>query len=139
MKEVRTTKMVEVTEVKFVAEDGKEFTGPRAEQECRWHERLKNKNEIEKSYNRMNPIILKTPYITWFCDDYQLCKVVLHSKIDYMTLIDYFEVVCGIDMVNIEEPPVYPHTMIISTSEFCADEYSNDLKDELQKTLEQLN
>ena len=139
MKEVRTSKMVEVTEVKFVANDGKEFTGPGAEQECKWYERLKNKDEIEKSYNRMNPTVLKTPYIAWFCEDYLLHKVVLNSKIDYMTLIDYFEVVWGVDMVDIEEPPVYPYTMIISTTEYCVDEYPDDLKDELQKTLEQLN
>lgn len=43
MKEVRTTKMVEVTEVKFVAEDGKEFTGPRA--------RIPQNLLVNKKYN----------------------------------------------------------------------------------------
>ena len=45
MKEIRTIKMVEQTEVKFVADDGKEFIGENAERDCRDYERQKDKKK----------------------------------------------------------------------------------------------
>ena len=52
MKEIRTIKMVEVTDIKFVADDGREFVGTNAENECRTYERQRDENKVKESFNR---------------------------------------------------------------------------------------
>lgn len=138
MKEIRTIKMVEQVEVKFVADDGKEFIGQYAERECRDYERTKDKKKVEQAFKRLDATALKMPFVDWWSDDYEFWKILLNSKSDYIAMMDYFNVVWDVYGNNIEEPSTYPCTMIVSASEGYVNEYPRDIKAELQKALEQL-
>ena len=131
MKEIRTIKMVEQTEVKFVADDGKEFIGEHAERDCRDYERTKDKKRVDF-------VELKMPFIDWFHDEQGFYKTLLNSKSDFVAMMDYFNVVWDVYGNDIEEPATYPYTMIVSYSCGYVNEYTGNLKEELQKTLEQL-
>ena len=50
MKEIRTIKFVEQTEVKFVADDGREFIGENAERDCRDYERTQDRKKVEQAF-----------------------------------------------------------------------------------------
>lgn len=138
MKEIRTIKMVEQTEVKFVADDGKEFIGEHAESECATYERTRNEKKVEEAFKRLDAIELKMPFIDWFSDENELWKIILNSKSDYIAMMDYFKVIRRAYDFSIKEPIEYPYTMIVSESYEYVCEYTRDLKDELQKALEQL-
>lgn len=138
MKEIRTIKMVEVTDVKFVADDGTEFIGENAERECRDYERTCDAKRVEKAFQRLDITELKMPFITWFDDELAFYKVQLNSKSDFTALTDYFEVVR--DCYNyIEAPTSYPYTMIVYNGAEYVCEYTRDIKAEMQKALEQFN
>lgn len=135
------TKMVEQTTVKYVADDGKEFVGESAKLECECHERRANRTKVEKAFKRLNATELSIPFIEFFYgDESGLLQVELTSKADYYTLIDYLVVVCGCYESDlwIDEPKEYPATKLIARGCEWANEYKNDLKEQLQKTLEQL-
>lgn len=138
MKEIRRIKMVEVEDVKFVAEDGKEFVGENAEKECVEYERQCNKSKVEQAFNRLDAEKIDIPMVNWYCDAAETWKIVLNSKHDYFAMTDYFKVICGCYDIYTEEPKEYPYTMIVTKGWECIDEYGYDLKEELQKALEQL-
>ena len=50
MKEIKETKLVEQTTVKFIATDGKEFMGENAEKDCAEYEKRLHMEEIEKRF-----------------------------------------------------------------------------------------
>lgn len=139
MKEIRTIKMVEQVEVKFVADDGKEFIGEHAEMQCRDYERTKDKKKVEQAFKRLDAVQLTMPFVDWWSDDYEFWKILLNSKSDYIAMMDYFNVVWDVYSNCIEEPSSYPYTMIVSASESYVNEYSRNLKEELQKALKQFN
>ena len=62
MKEIRETKMVEQTTVKYVADDGKEFTD---KVECDCYERNKEREILEA---KLKPIMteIEVPVLNWF-------------------------------------------------------------------------
>ena len=140
MKEIRITKMVEQTVVKFIAEDGKEFIGEHAENECATYERRMNDEKVKAAFERLDIKEIKVPVAEWWYGDYaRLWKVTLNSKKDYLAVIDYLVAIVGVysgDM-NIEEPKEYPYTTLIGAGCEWAYEYS-DIKEDLQKMLEQL-
>ena len=138
MKEIRTIKFVEQTEVKFVADDGKEFIGENAERDCRDYERTQDRKKVEQAFKRLDFVELKMPFIDWFSDEQGFYKVLLNSKSDYIAMMDYFNVVWNVYDNSIEEPSAYPYTMTVSSSCDYVCEYKRDLKEELQKALEQL-
>lgn len=137
MKEIRTIKMVEVTDVKFVADDGKEFVGANAERDCRDYERTCDKKRVEKAFERVDMVELKMPFVEWFNDEQGFYKVQLNSKSDYVAMMDYFNVVWNVYDNYIEAPTAYPYTMIVSYSCDYVCEYNRNLKEDLQKALEQ--
>lgn len=137
MKEIRTIKMVEHTEVKFVADDGKEFTGENAERDCRDYERTCDVNKVKKAFERVELIELKMPFVDWFSDEYGFYRVFLNSRSDYIAMMDYFNVVWNVWDNSIEEPQAYPYTMIVSSSCDYVCEYKRDIKTELEEALEQ--
>ncbi len=137
MKEIRTIKMVEVTDIKFVADDGKEFVGENAEQECRNYERTYDIKKVEKAFERVEMTELKMPFVEWLCDGC-FYRVQLNSRADYIAMMDYFNVVWGAWDNEIEAPTAYPYTMIVSHISDYVMEYTNDLKAQLQNALEQL-
>lgn len=139
MKEIRTIKMVEQTEVKFVADDGKEFIGANAERECRDYERTRDKAKVEKAFKRLNAIELKMPFVKWWSDEWGFWKIILNSKSDFIAMMDYFNVVWNVYDNAIEEPSSYPYTMLVSEGCDYVCEYTGNIKEELQKALEQFD
>ena len=138
MKEIRTIKMVEQVEVKFVADDGKVFVGDNAESNCLSYERQRDRQKVEDAFKRLDAIELTTPFIDWFNDSCCLWKITLTSKQDYFAMTDYFKVLREVWDTYVEEPTEYPCTMLIGETYDCLSVYRRDLKEELQKTLEQL-
>lgn len=138
MKEIREIKMVEQVSVRFVADDGKEFVGENAERDCRDYERTRDKKKVEDAFKRLDSIELKTPFVSWFGDEYGYRKILLNSKSDFYAMMDYYNVVWDVYDNSIEEPAEYPYTMIVSEGCDYVCEYQRDIKAELQKALEQL-
>jgi hypothetical protein len=139
MKESRTIKMVEQTEVKFIADDGTEFIGESAERKCRDYERQSNENKVKKEFERLDKKEIKLPFANWLDNEVQIWKVTLNSRADYFRLIDYCKITIGDwNEYFMEEPKSYPYTTIVVTGCEWASEYKKDFKEELQKTLEQL-
>lgn len=139
MKEIRTIKMIEVTDIKFVADDGKEFVGEHAERDCREYERTCDVNKVKKAFERVDMVELKMPFVNYFCDECGFYIVQLNSKADFVAMMDYFNVVWNTYDNGIEAPTAYPYTMTVAASYDSVWEYHNDIKAELQKALEQLN
>ena len=139
MKEIRTIHMVEVTDIKFVADDGKEFVGATAEKDCRDYERTCDIKKVKKAFERVSMKELKMPFIDWFADEASLYRVQLDTRSDFVAMMDYFNVVWCVYDNGIKEPTAYPYTMIVSHYAEYVCEYTNDLKAELQKALEQFN
>ena len=139
MTEIRTTKMVEQTEVKFVAKDGMEFMGENAKSECETYERRLDVDMVIKEFNRLDAKEISIPVAHfWYGDDMYAYKITLNSKRDYIALIDYLEIIKGVwDKNSIKEPANYPDTIIIGGGYDWAYEYV-DLKKDLLTTLEQL-
>lgn len=138
MKEIRTIKMVEQTEVKFVADDGKVFVGDNAEHECATYERTRDEKKVTEAFQRLDAVELNTPFIEWFASESHFWKILLNSKSDYIAMKDYFKVVRYICDFGIKEPETYPCTLIVSEGYEYMCEYGDKLKEELQKALEQL-
>ena len=143
MKEIREIKMVEQVNVKFVANDGKEFIGENAQQECETYERRCNSNQVVEAFNRIDAKQIDMPIAEWwYGDDAKLWKVTLESKKDYYAFIDYLIVEWGVykcDM-NFKEPKEYPYTTLVGKGCEWAYEYGSidQMKEQLQKLMEQL-
>lgn len=139
MKEIRTVKMVEVTDVKFVADDGKEFVGENAEFNCANYERRKNVSKVKETFERLDAVNVNIPIVNWFCDEAEIWKIVLESKKDYIAMVDYFKVVNNCSDDYTEMPKTFPYAMTVVVGYDYFDEYNGDIKEALQKALEQLN
>jgi hypothetical protein len=139
MKEIRTIKMVEVTEVKFVANDGKEFTGNNAERDCRDYERTSDRNRVESAFKRINFVPIDAPLIDWLDSEQGLHKVYLADRSDYVAMMDYFNVFWDVFENRIEEPTEYPYSMIVYSYNDGVCEYKRDLKADLMQMLAQLD
>ena len=139
MKEIRTIRFVEVTDVKFVADDGKEFVGENAERDCKDYERTRDKKKVEAAFKRLDFIELKMPFVDWFSDEQGYYKINLNSKTDYIAMMDYFNIVWHVYDNSIEEPKEYPYNMTVWVSCDCVGEYKRDIKAELMEALNQFN
>lgn len=137
MKEIREVKLVEQTTVRFVADDGKEFIGENAERDCRDYERTCNREKVETAYKRLDATDIDSSFLQYF-GDYGLTRVVLNSKADFVAMMDYFNVVWQVYDNSIEEPKEYPYTMMVASGYDWVAEYSYNLKEQLQKALDQL-
>ena len=113
MKEIRTVKMVEQVEVKFFADDGKEFA---TEQECRVYEMQKDSEKLLRMYEELNPIRLKSNVLEWFCCDSGMDVVTVNSQRDYNIAKAYLKHSSYVDW-DIEEPSEYPSTLTIFWSD----------------------
>ena len=143
MTEIRTTKMVEQTEIKFVANDGMEFIGENAKTKCEDYERRLDEARVEKEFNKLDVKFLDVPVAKWwYGDDMYAFKITLYSKKDYIALMDYLSVVKGVwdGHEPIKEPITYPCTTVIGGGYDWAYDYGDVdffIKD-LRTTLEQL-
>ena len=139
MKEIREIKMVEQVNVKFVANDGKEFVGENAEKECATYERRMNEAQVKKAFERLGGTKIPMPFVNFFTDDAEFWEITLNSKKDYLAMTDFFEVVYNCCESYMKEPEAYPYTMTVVVGYDWYDEYTQNLKKDLQKALEQLS
>ena len=135
MKEIRTVKMIEHTEIKFVADDGTEFVGEYAERDCRDYERTRDKKRVEKEFERVDFTELKMPFVDWFNEENGYYKAVLNSHRDFVAMNDYFNVVWNVWNNEISAPKNYPYTMIVWATCESVGEYDRDIKAELENAL----
>ena len=138
MKEIRTIKMVEQIDVKFVADDGKEFTGENAERNCWEYERTRNESKVKDAFRRLDAKKIDMPMLDWYCECADVWKIVLESERDYWSMVDYFKVIEHCCDNYIDMPKEFPCTMIVLRGWECISDYADNLKEQLQKTLEQL-
>lgn len=88
MKEVRETKLVEKTTVKYVADDGKEFV---FESECKAYEASKNKERVEYEYRKIHLGSFSPPLVEWYYGESAGCDIVyLKDEKDFDVMTDYF-------------------------------------------------
>ena len=100
MKEIIKKKMVEVEEVKFVADDGKEFIVDEkhfkdrkdAERECSIHENTIKGNALEGEYKRMVVARLDMGHsvVGFFDDESFMHKLHFEKEADLYTALGYF-------------------------------------------------
>lgn len=138
MREVRTIKMVEVTDIVFFAEDGTQFVGDNAEKACRDYERTCDKNKVKAAFERLTYRELDIPLMDWFSCESACYRVELTCKSDYVAMMDYLTVCRDVCEIYINEPTVYPHTMFVIDNCGYIDEYRGDLEVDCKKLLEQL-
>ena len=137
MKEIRTIRMVEQTDVKFVADDGKEFVGENAERDCMNYERTRDRKKVEEAFARLDFTEFKMPFIDWFSEENGFYRIVLNSKKDFVAMNDYFKIVWNVFDNEIAEPINYPCTKLIYYSYGYVGDYTRDLKAELLTALDQ--
>lgn len=113
MKEIRTVKMVESVEIKFFADDGKEFA---TEHECRMYELRQDEAKLKMMYEELNPIFVKSDVTDWFCCDSRLDIVTVKSQRDYNIVKAYLKHSSYVDF-EVEEPKEYPKTLAIYWSD----------------------
>lgn len=109
MKEIRTIKMIESVEVKFFADDGKEFT---TEQECRVYELQKEKDKLKMMYEELNPICVKSPVLDWLSCESGIDIVTVNNQREYNIAKAYLKHSSYVDW-DVEEPKEYPDTLTI--------------------------
>lgn len=103
MKEIRITKMVEQTTVKFIANDGKEFIGENAERECLNYEKRLNEKQCEKDFKKICIKSLNPPLVQWYYgDEIRFDIVRLENETDIDTVKNYYTVI-GKDMWDFDD------------------------------------
>ena len=134
MRELRITKLVEQTEVKFIAVDDTEFTN---QFECEQYERRLDEDKLIASFKKLDVQHIPHNIVRFFCgDDTSLFKVTLYNYRDWVTLTDYLEAVDNINDNNLIEPTEFPHTTIVASGyEWAYDYDETTLREELEKAL----
>lgn len=146
MKEIRTTRMVEQTEVKFIADDGKEFVGTLAEQECRAYERTRNEERVINAFKKLKPKWINMPLIDWVGCENEIISVTVNDEVDYdITIRDYYYIKSPsyMDFSGFEskKPKEFPANIVLVSGCEWVDIFGSeaDLMEALKKTIEQLN
>lgn len=109
MKEIRTVKMVESVEVKYFADDGKEFEN---ERDCRVYEMQKDKEKLQMMYEELNPICVRSDVMEWFCCDSGIDIVTVKNQREFSIVKAFFGGNSYRDF-DVEEPKEYPSTLTI--------------------------
>lgn len=137
MKEIRETKLVEQTTVKWVANDGKEFS---TERDCAEHERRCDTEKCEKEYKKLHPKFLDIPFVDW-SGNCTVEVVTMESESDFDTVVDYYASLSSwTDLTDLLEnkPAKFPCTKVIVSGEDWV-QFSywtvEDVKNELLKVL----
>ena len=130
MKEVRETKLVEQTTVKWFSDDGKEFDSELA---CKNYERGLKGETAKKAYERLVIAELEFPFQEWV-GDLRVDLIKLKSYDDYRTVIDYFEYEMRHDMIDCKEPENYPCLRVAVYDEYWAEfAYENGIEGMLEQ------
>ena len=147
MKEIRITKMVEQTEVKFVADDGMEFIGANAEQECKIYERTQNEEKVVNEFKKLKPKWITVPLVDWVgCGENEVISVTVNDEIEFDTTVkDYYYIKSPTYMdfsaFESKKPTSFPANIILVSGYEWVDIFGSaeDFKEALMKTIEQLN
>lgn len=145
MKEIRATKLVEQTTVEFIANDGKKFTGDNAEKECETYERRLNDEQVEREFNKLNPIELPIPFIEYGCLMEVRLINVPSKQVLLTTIEDYYANMSRYMMLddfdNYADKLTYPCDLVFINGEewvsICTKD-KNELKSEFNKVIELL-
>lgn len=130
MKEIRETKLVEQTTVRFVADDGKEFLN---EEECKKYERRLNEGTIEKDYKKILIKEMEFPFQGWN-GEFSVDLVKFNCYADYVTAMDYLDICEGVSDFNCDEPKSYPCLKLIAYDEYYANfAYEDDITELLKE------
>lgn len=145
MKEIRETKLVEQTTVKFIADDGKEFKGDNAEQNCITYERRLNNEQVEKEFKKLNPISLPIPFIDWGSLIEVTLVTVPSEQVLMTTIMDYYANMSAYmelcDFYECADKLTFPCDLIFINGEEWVTIYTkgkDELKLELNKVIELL-
>ena len=141
MKEIRETKLVEQTTVKWVANDGKEFS---TEIDCAAYERRCDAEKCEKEYKKLRPKFLDIPFVDW-SGTCTVEVVTMETESDFDIVVDYFASLSRwMDLSDLVEnkPKEFPCTKVIASGEeWVQFAYWSveDVKNELIKVLNVLD
>lgn len=143
MKEIRETKLVEQTTVRFIANDGKAFE---TEHECLNYERRLDEKKVEKEFKKIAKEI-KTPFLTWYMPEVATWLVSLKNAEDFEKVVDYCVMMDdwnGESAYIKDEPTEYPCKMFVmhnKDTEWCSivNNSVEEFKNELATTLSQLD
>lgn len=147
MKEIRTTRLVEQTEVKFIADDGKEFFGNNAEAECRRYERTQNEERVVNEFKKLKPKWIDVPLIDWVgCGDNEVISVTVNDEIEFDTIVkDYYYIkspdYMDFDSFESKKPKEFPANIVLVNGYEWVDIFGSetDFIEALKKTIEQLS
>lgn len=109
MKEIRTIKMIEQVEVKYFADDGKEFA---TEHECRVYEMQQDKDKLKRMYEELNPICITSQVLDWFSCDSGIDIVTVNNQREYNIAKAYLQHSPYVDW-DVDEPKEYPATLTL--------------------------
>ena len=137
MKEIRETKLVEQTTVKFIAVDGKEFTN---EKECLEYERRLNRAKVTRAFNKLVKEKFSFSSINCFMGDNTFYLLDLKNAEDFYTAEDYFTInnFFGIELT---EPKKYPAKILVFEHNDYVDQIRNidEFKTNTAEILDTLN
>lgn len=145
MKEIRRIKMVEVEEVKFIADDGKEFIGENAEHECKTYERTRNNEKVTNEFKKLKPKWINIPLIDWVGCENEIISVTVNDEFDFtITVRDYFAIQSqwmDLEVFETKKPTEYPANIVLVSGCEWVDIFGSEkeLKEKLMETIEQLN
>lgn len=136
------TKMVEQTNIKFIADDGREFA---TETECKNYERTQNEEKVLKEFERLNPKWIDVPIVDWFSGEQEIISLTIRSEVEFKTTVrDYYYIKSPnyMDLTCFETkiPKEFPCNIILVSGCEWVDIFGGkeDLKEALQKTIEQI-
>lgn len=130
MKEVRETKLVEQTTVKWFSDDGKEFDSELA---CKNYERGLRGASVEAAYESLRVAELEFPLQDW-SGEWFVDLLKLESYDDYRTVMDYLEIVLHCGHIECNEPKSYPCLKVLVSDEYYASfAYEKDITEMLEQ------
>lgn len=137
MKEIRETKLVEQTTVKFIAVDGKEFTN---EKECLEYERRLDKAKVTRAFNKLVKEKFRFDFINYFIGNNTFYLLNLKNAEDFYTAEDYFIINNSFD-VDLTAPKKYPAKILVFEHNVYVDQIRNidDFKTNIAEVLDTLN
>lgn len=137
MKEIRETKLVEQTTVKFIAVDGKEFTD---EKECLAHERRLDRARVNKAFEKLIKEKFSFNFINWFIGDNNFYLLDLERAEDFYTVEDYFTI-NNYFYIELTEPKKFPTKFLVFEHNDCVDQIRNidEFKTNIAEILDTLN
>lgn len=88
MTKIVETKMVEQTNIKFIADDGKEFA---TETECKNYERTQNEERVINEFKKLRPKWISIPLLDWYMCEGEIISVTVKDEIEFDTTVrDYY-------------------------------------------------